>query len=122
MDPNAYISQQQHSHEVPQYGFLSTNPYNTAQSNPPNTTSNPLDDLSPHGYPLTTSPGQADEGPTQSITKNVYRLARDPTHHGAHAAHAVENGWSAPLQSLQQGPAPIVKSNNLDSHLYTREQ
>lgn len=122
MDYNAYFGQQQDTPTMPQYGPLATNLCTTYQPPPSNISSDTLDDLSCHGYPLTASCGQADDLPTQSMTRDVYRLARDPTQHNALAARVVENCWSAPLQPIQRSPAPIVKSSILDSHLYTGQQ
>lgn len=122
MGPNAYLGQQQQSQTAPHYGLLYTIPSDTDQPALPNTPSRSLDDISRHGYALTTSHGQADDGPTQSMTRKVYRLARHPIQNSAHAARVVENERSAPLQPIQRRPAPIVKSNDLESHVYTGQQ
>lgn len=101
MELDAYFGQQQHSPAMMEYGPVATNLCTTYQPPLSNVSPNPHDDLSRHGYPFTTPRGQADDGPTQSMTSNAYRLARDAAHQDDHAARVVENGWSAPLQPTQ---------------------
>jgi len=63
------------------------------------------------------SRGQAEIVPIQ--TRDVFRMERNPTNQIAHARRVAAHGWSAPFQPIEQRPRPNLKSNGLDTHLYT---
>lgn len=121
MDPKTSFGQQQQHPTIPQHGLRDTYSSNTTQNNSSVIYFCPDYNLGRHSYPDTTSHGQAEDVPTQSMTGDVYRLARNPTHHSAHAGRVVENGWSAPFQPIEQRPGPNLKFNGLDSHPYIRQ-